>query len=301
MADLKVKEKTLKSPLLNKKVTIALIKRSQSSLYKDPDMGTLTVGGKKSFMCPTSKNGKLVNPLTPDEQEYLENLLRIDLNPYLERNNFYQSKESMIILTKIGRRTESANLTLNLNDPYDYIKYKIALINPRVAKNWAEKDNKNFEFILIDGDEEFKDELSYTKKEDAVLKYLYSIEGSKKKLFDLLRMFGIQSASKQVTYDNSIEWLYTEIKKLTRIKANVEKLYNLVSLGEKDIASKIFIADCITMGLIEKRGPFEYKLSGGDKFANSEESAIAWFEDKRNSSTRVRFEQLIEDYYETHK
>jgi len=300
MADLKEKVK-VKSPLLNKKVVIALIKRSQSSLYKDSDMGTLVMGGKKGFMCPPDEYGNIINPLTPEEQEYFEGLLRLDLNPYNKQNNFYEAKQSMIILTKKGKKVETANLTLDLSKPYDYIKYKIALISPRVAKTWGERDNKNFEFVIIDGDVEFKDEFSYTKKEDAVLKYLYSIEGSKKKLFDLLRMYGVQNATKQVTYDNSIEWLYTEIKKATRKKSEVEKLFNLVSLGEKDIANKVFLADCVTMGLIEKRGPFEFRLSGGDKFATSEESAINWFEDKRNSSTRVRFEQIIEDYYEKHK
>jgi len=300
MADLKVKEKTVKSPLLNKKITIALTKRSQSSLYKDPDMGTLTIGGKKSFMCPPDTSGFLINPLTPEEQEYFEALLGINLNPFAEQNNFYRSKRAMIILTKIGRRTESANLVLDLSKPYDYIKYKIALINPRVAKTWADKDNKSYEFVIIDGDVEFKDELTYTKKEDAVIKYLYSIEGSKKKLFDLLRMYGIESASKQVTYSNSTEWLYNELKKATRKKSEVEKLYNLVSLGEKDIAGKIFLADCVTMNLLEKRG-FDYRLSGGDKIASNEMDAIVWFENKLNSSTRVRFEQIIEDYYEKHK
>jgi hypothetical protein len=55
------------------------------------------------------------------------------------------------------------------------------------------------------------------------------------------------------------------------------------------------------MGLIDKRGPYEYRLSGGDKFASNEEDAIAWFEDKRNTSTKVKFEQIIEDYYTKHK
>ncbi len=298
----KIEKTKVKSPLLNKKITIALVKRSQSLLHKDPDTGTLAAGGKKSFMCPPDKFGNLINPLTPEEQEYFETLLRIDLNPYLERTkNFYCSKNSMITLTKIGKKTSSADLILDLSKPYDYIKYKIARINPRVAQTWAERDNKAYEFVILDGDVELADDLSYNEKEDAVNAYLLANKTSKKKLFDLLRMYGIQYASKEVTYANSTEWIYNELKKCARKPKDVEKLYTLVSLGEKDIHSKIFIADCISMGLIDKRGPYEYRLSGGDKFASNEEDAITWFEDKRNTSTRVKFEQIIEDYYEKHK
>ena len=68
------KEKVLKSPLLKKKVTIALIKRSQSSLHQDENIGTLVTGGEKSFMTPVDSRGNIVNPLTQSERDYFEDL-----------------------------------------------------------------------------------------------------------------------------------------------------------------------------------------------------------------------------------
>lgn len=295
-----LKEKVSKSPLLNKKVTIALIKRSQTSLHQDENIGTLVTGGEKSFITPVDKRGNLVNPLTKEEQEYFEDLLKIDLNPFVNpKTNFWATIR--VELRKPSYNTESANLILDLNNPYDYIYYKIALVCPRVAKSYAERFNRaEYEFVILDGDVELEEELSYTAKEDLVQEYLLKHKNSKKKLFDLLRMYGIEKANKQVSFDNSAEWIYNELKKASRKKSEVEKLFTLVSLGEKDISSKIFLADCVTMGLVEKRG-FEYRLSGGDKISNNEEEAIRWFEDKRNASVKARFEQIIDDYYDKHK
>jgi len=69
-----VKEKDeLKNPLIKKKVTIALIKKQQSSLYRDIELSTLATGGSKSFICPVDRSGHLVNPLTKEERIFLEN------------------------------------------------------------------------------------------------------------------------------------------------------------------------------------------------------------------------------------
>ena len=294
-------EETLINPLTNKKITIALVKRHQTNLYSDIETATLATGGEKSFMCPVDRHGSLKNPLTTSERKYLEDLLDLDLNVHKKEDNFWTSKKAMCRLRKTGKNTETANVTLDLLNPYDFILYKIALINPRVAKSWKERhDNKEYEFVIIDGAVEFEEELGFTLMENEVQKYLFKLEGSKRKLFDLLRMYGIQNASKQVNYASSAEWLFNELKKATRKPSEVKKLYHLIKLGEKDISSKVFVEDCVSIGLLEKRG-FEYRLSGGDKIGNNEQDAISWFGDKRNSSVKARFEQMIEDYYEENK
>lgn len=300
---IKEKEKTeLKSPLINKKIKIALIKKNQSSVFPDENTGTLAIGGKKSFMCPVDSRGNIVEVLSDDERAYLESILKVDLNPFNEAaSNFWASKKAMCILRKPTYNTDSATITLDLSKPYDFILYRIAQNNPRVAPTFAKRHDKaDYEFVIMDGEVELEEELSFTNKEDVVQEYLLKNKNSKKKLFDLLRMYGIEKVSGKVTLDNTTEWIYNELKKATRKKSEIEKLYNLISLGEKDISSKVFIADCIMLGLVEKRG-FEFRLSGGDKISNNEEEAITWFEDKRNTSTKLRFEQMIDDYYEKHK
>lgn len=299
MSEIKEKSKTLKNPLINKKVTIALVRRNTSSLYRDEDMGTLAIGGKKSFMCPTSKvTGKFVDPLIPEEREYLEDLTGDDFSIHKKKDNYYGTKEAMVILHKVGKKTETANLELNLSDPYQFIKYKIALINPRVANSWKERmDNKMYEFVIIDGEAEQEEEISFAKIAKKVNKYLIKHENSKRKLYDLLRMYGIENARKAVNYKKvDADFIFNELYKATLRKPEVSKLHRLIELGEKDISDKIFIQDAITIGLLEKRG-YEYRLVGGDKIGNNEAEAITWFNDKLNQTTKLKFEQAIEEYY----
>jgi hypothetical protein len=297
-----VEVKKDKSPLLNKKVTIALVRRNTSALYQDADLGTLASGASKSFMTPLNRDtGSLIDPLTKKERTWLENELGIDLNVHNKRDNFWTTKKAMVILRKTGRKIETANLTLDLSNPHQFILYKIALVNPRVANTWADRyEDKQYEFVIIDGEVEFEDELSYTLIEDDVQDYIRKHKNSKKKLFDLLRMYGVENASKHVNYNSSSEWLYNELKKATRRKSEVKKLHRIISLGEKDISMKVFVADAVTTGLLEKRG-FEYRLSGGQKIGNNETDAINYFIDPRNQSVKARFEQGIEDFFEKNK
>lgn len=264
-------------------------------------MATLAIGGSKSFRCPTNKNtGKFVDPLTREERLYLEELTGDNFNVHAKKeDNFYYKKDSAVILRKVGRKTESANLVLDLSDPYEFIKYKIALINPRVANTWKErKDNKLYEFVIVDGQVELEEELGYSKMFKDVQKYLIKNEDSKRKLYDLLRMYGVENTSKHVNYKKvNTDFIYNELFKATQKKSEVAKLHRLIILGEKDISSKIFLADAITVGLLEKRG-FEYRLVGGDRIGNNEIDTIAWFNDKLNQTTKLRFEQTIEDYYQ---
>jgi len=288
----------VKSPLLNKRITISLIRRLQSSLYSDEDLSTLATGGAKSFTCPIDRQtGTLIDPLTRNERTWLEEELGVDLSVHKTKENFWSTKKAKGILRKTGKKTSSADLELNLLNPYHFILYKVALINSRVANTWSDRfEGKEKEFVIIDGDVELKEELGYNKKESKVQRYLLDNESSKKKLFDLLRMYG----GRAVNFSNSTEFMHNELKKAARRKSQVEKLHNLIILGEKEIADKIFLADCVSIGLLNKYG-YEYTLVGGDKIANNEIEAITWFSDRRNSSTRIRFEQAIDDFFEDKK
>ncbi|MCP4255519.1 MAG: hypothetical protein GY775_19360 [Candidatus Scalindua sp.] len=293
------KEKGLINPLITKKVKVSIIKKNQSSLHKNIDDSTLSIGGAKSFACPINlQTNKLVNPLTREERAYLEDITGEDLNHLNKRDNFYQTKDAMCILRKTGRKTESADLTLDLSDPYQFILYKIALINPRVANTWAERnDRKEYEFVIVDGDVELKEELSYTKIYTDVQKYLIKNEGSKKKLFDLFRMYGAGS-SKHINYNNTnAEFIFNELQKLARNKKNVQGLHALIKLGEKDISDKIFVQDCVTLGLVSLRGK-EYHLNGGHRIGRNELEVIDWFNALDNNEVKRRFETEIADYYE---
>jgi len=299
-----VKTKKLKSPLINKKVKIALIEQSPNSLHKNSNQATLLTGASKDFACPINEFGTLIDPLENWEREYLENLLGLDLNIHVKNTpenpkaNFWTTKSAKLILKKPTFNLESATRTLDLSKPFEFILYKIALINPRVANSWAERheQGKLCEFVIKDGEVELEEELSYLEKDDAVLAYLLKNKKSKKKLFDLLRLYGSNKNSGLLTFDTSIDKLYNELRKIARTKSEVLKLYDLVSLGEKDVSTKVFLADAVTVGLIEKRGT-EYRLMGGDKIGSNELEAIAYLEDTKNQSIKIKIQGAIDKFY----
>ena len=299
-----VKGKTLKSPLLNKKIQIALIQQSPNTLHKDKNQATLLTGASKDFACPLNQYGTLVNPLEDWEREYLENELGIDLSIHTRNTpdnpnaNFWTTKKAKLILRKPTKNIESATVTLDLNDPFQFMLYKIALINPRVANSWNERYSlgRGYEFVIKDGQVELEEELSYLEMEDEVLTYLLKHKKSKKKLFDLLRLYGSDKNSGLIKFDSSIDFLYNEVRKFTRIKSEVKKLYKIVSLGEKDIFTKVFLADAVTVGIVEKRGR-EYRLMGGDKIGSTELDAIIYLDDPKNQSIKLKIQETVETFY----
>lgn len=299
-----VKESKLRSPLINKKVIIELIESPETSLHKDKHQATLLTGAAKSFAVPINQYGYLVDPLEEWERKYLEDVLGVNLNVRTLNTkdnpeaNFWTSRRGMVVLRKNAKDIKSASITLNLNDPYQFILYKVALVCPRVAKTWKERYDRpgEYEFVIKDGEVEFVEELDNLSRETAVIDYLLANKNSKKKLFDLIRLYGIERVANQIKFTSSLEFMFNELWKVTKKPGQIEKLYSIIKLGEKDVSSRVFLADAVTVGLIEKRGT-EYRLIGGDKIGNNEEEAINFIEDPRNQSTKLRIQMKIEQFY----
>lgn len=299
--------KELINPLREgKKITLSIIQRNSSSLYKDPSMGTLSTRAAKSFVVPLDSIGNLVNPLNENEQAFFEDLLGLDLNPYIistpdnpKANFWVNNKATRVILRKQTKNLSSADRILDLSKPYDYIAWKIALINPRVANSWKERnDTLEYEFVLKDGEVQLNDELEFTQIEDKVNEYLLKHKGSKKKLFDLLRLYGVENLAKEIKYDSPTEWLYNELRKLARRTKDIKKLHALIDLGETDVYMKVLIADAVTAGILDKR-PHEYRLMGGESLGSNESDIISYLQEPKNQSLKKSFELQIEEYYKS--
>jgi len=301
-------KKRLKNPLLNKKVQIALVKQAPSALYKDESQATLLTGASKDFSCPVDQYGNLIDPLEDWERDYLEKLLGINLSVHVVNTpdnphaNFWTTKKAKVILRKTTRNIESATITLDLSDPFQFILYKIALINPRVAKSWDERyeKGKGYEFVIKDEDAEIVEQLGKIEIEDTVNEYLLKIKKNKKKLFNLLRIYGGSDSKGLVTWDMSLEELYLKAKKLTKNKYNLEKLHKIITLGEKDMEDLTFIADAVSCGMIEKKGIFYY-LMGGEKIGASMRDAADFLNKKINQPVKLKINTAIEDYYNNKK
>lgn len=288
--------------LPNKKVKIKLVESRSNTFHKDPNQATLLTNASVSFKVPTNQFGNIVNPLTKEEREYLEAELGIDLNPNIDpkltnKTNFWTTKKARVKLRKSGKKLESATLELDLSKPYEYIQYKIAKVSPKVANEWAKRyDSGEYQFVIVDGDVEAEEELKYINISDEVLEYLLSIKNNKKKLFDLIRLYGSSSIGKAITYKNSASKMYTELRKLQASPKDIKNLHFIIKQGDEGIANKVFLEDAITCGIVERRGS-EFIMKGGHSIGFDEHAAISFLTKPVNQSIKLQIQGAIEKFY----
>ena len=305
------KESKFKSPLIpGKKVLIVPIKRSGNAFINDADQATMLRGTGKGIICPIDKHtGRLVDPLEKWEKDYLEDVLKVDLNissvdSYGYYNCFYTKIESIIKLKKEGLTIESATKSLDLGKPFDYLLYKICLINPRVAKKWQDRNNPNYEFVLKDVDAELIEDIEHNDKEDKVISYLLEIKSNKKALYDLLRLYGNTIPSRaKVTLDNTVEFMYNELKKITKSIKGIRDLYNIISLADTSphkLQMMIFIEDALACGALERYG-VDIRMIGGNSIGHSISEAIQFMELPENQAIRMKMGKDIEKFLTSRK
>jgi hypothetical protein len=295
MSEIKAK---IKNCLINKKIVLSLIEKPTNALYKVIGDSTLLIGASVHIKLPQTQFGELKEVLTDEEREYLESLIKTDLNIYSDKGKeFWNSKLATIILKRTSKDLSDADLILDLSKPYDYIKYKIALVSHRVANSWDERyDNGEYVVVIKDGESEFVDTIKKVNKEEKVLSYLMSIKSSKRKMYNLIRLYGDDKVSTAITMNSSLELMYTTLWEICKSTKGINGLYPLIIIDEKELIMQILVADAITVGMIEKRG-WEYRLKGGEKIGSNIDEAINYLNDKNNQHTKIRIEQEIEKYY----
>lgn len=281
------------------KVVLSLIEKNYSTVVQDKNETDRYTGTKSSIKCPTNiLTNEIINPLTREEQIAIEEALQYPagtLNPYNPpETNFYNSTRGRVMLHKAGSSPSSMNLVLDKSNPMDYLRYKIALTSPLVAKRWEDRFTRaEYQYVLKDIDAEIVDELSYSAKETKVWKYLISNEFNKKKLYDLLRLIGVERIGIRIDINSQPEFLLNELKKLLKeSKANVELLYSIIELSEDTLSGKVLLIDGISTGLIRKVGSV-YKKKEGQILGSTETDAITELMKDENQDLRLLITETV--------
>lgn len=283
-------EKVEFNPLQNKKVTLRPIAKTPTRVIQDKSEATWLTGTKRSYGAQINQQGNIVSPLTKEEQTFFEKLLKVDLtatNP--AETNFWVIKQAKIIATKTSRDLNSAEVIFDLNDPYDYIRYKIALAHNRIANTLKEAEsNPLFEMVIIDEDAVLAHQLDAMEVEDTVISYLYNNKNHKKNLLDLLRLYGMP----RINMQTPVEKLYLEARKLVDSKSSCLKLRNLIQLNPATVSLKVLIQDAIAFGLIQIRGN-EYSLQGGQVIGHSLDLVEQYFNSPKNQTLKLSLEEKV--------
>ena len=287
---------TVVSPLIDKKVILMPVQNNNvSAMFKDAKYeNNMMTGTTRTIKVPIDKNsGTFIEPLTEEEKEYFEDRLGLVFDIYKDPSKCYWAfSKAKLKLRKVGKGVESAAIVLDLNNPFDYLHYKMCLVNNRVANNWSERIHPEIEFVLKDIDAEYIEELDFTKVETEVLEYLIKNKSNYKALYDFSRLFGLEGfTSKKPVNGSTTDWLYTELMRSARDKKNIALMSNILKLNPKVMSLKIFVEDAIDAAAILRRGS-KYTIEGVDADFYSVDELTAFLEEKKNQDIKLRIASL---------
>lgn len=255
-------DNTREACLRNEKVVIRFVPRRGGMKIDNPKhilYGGMSEGSKQRFVCPINENGSFVAVLTSDEQSYIEEVMGLEsnaLNVHRKKDNFWDdSQDNFLAYVDLGKD----DVTLDLSDPMDYIKYKILLayddiIAPnREALSLVPRDT--YQFVITNDDADVAAETSKMNKTMECYKLLGKYEDS----FDKLKYIVESIESKPLSKGVKIEWLRARCNEL--IQHNSSNFLNVAK--DPMLNTKVFIKMCVASGIIYHRDSMLY-VSDGD-------------------------------------
>ncbi len=288
MAETKSKPKC---PLIDKKVKVYPIKRA-SGLVPDPEheasflFGTSTV----KYTVPMTRTGSLVNPLTAEEKRYFE---EVDDQLDFKEGDLSIPSESIRVNGSddnywLGFTVElDKNIRiLDLNEPMDYIIYKVLIANKdHIAPSWEERNDKaTFKYALVEEGEEQKAQATVANKKREAYKQFGKMESSPDEMLKFLKVYG-----KKVSENSTREFLEGEVSKV--IEEDIDGFLDIVNDPHYD--TKLLITNGLEVGaLIKERST--YSLPGGEVIGKSLQETIDYLEDNKNQDVRLEIEHRIE-------
>jgi len=280
----------VKSPLVNKTITIFPIKRKGGWLPPEHDGSTLYTGAKikKTGLLYNNETRKSYDPLSDDEREwYYLNGEQLGINPgdlsVHKRKNFW---------TGFSMDLTKDPLTLNLNDPMDYLRYKYLLAQVDiVAPSWEGRlDKGTYRFAIRDYEIEAAVNVKRIAKEKEVNRYFYKIENDDNKLKALLKMYYYSKGVKRnIPANANINHLTNDVYEL--IKNDLEKVYEIII--DKSFETRLLVYECLDKGSLIKISGSEYQIEGQEDILNMSEM-IKFLEDKKNQIHRAKLESTLE-------
>ena len=267
-------ENELVNCLRNERIIVRYIPKLSGMWGNNPKhilAGGMAESASRTFVVPRLSSGMLVNVLTDKEKSFLEEIMGLEYNAlsiYKKKDNFWDDSNENGI-NKV-RLTKQDNY-LNLNDPEDYIRYKILLANKDyIAPSLQvlqDAPKATYQFVIISEAEETK--VAKTNMSSTML--CYKEFGKVEDDVDTLRVI-IETIDGRPTSKNAkLEFLQTKVNDLIQTNS---KLF-LKVITDSMLSTKVLIKKAIEAGLISNRGNFLYLRSDNTPLCeNNEEPTL---------------------------
>lgn len=279
-------EETVNTFTLPKEVIIVkFIPRKRGMASNVPDNHVISGGmmskAKVKYQAPIQKNGAIANILTTTEKAFLEDETGLNLSVY---GDFF--KEFFVSLFK-----DDASNKFNLQDPMDYIAYKILSVCPEVAPDWeARKLNPEYRFAITrEGEVQDEKKKALDVKKEAFKAY-GKIEDDKEKLLSVLKLL----TNKAIASTSKIGWVQAQIEII--VDENPEKFLSVVqdphfetkALINRGVEAKVIIKEANQY--VTNDGLQLCEPGGVATFAN----AVKYLDDDKNQELRLLIEARID-------
>jgi hypothetical protein len=279
----------IKSPLVNKTVTIFPIKRNGGWLPPDHDGSALNSGAKikKTGLLYDGDTRKRIDPLNDAEREWF----------YLNgkelgiQDGDLSCHKPINFWTKFGVDLSRDPLTLNLFDPMDFLRYKYLLAQiDIIAPSWEKRfDKGTYRFAIRDYDVEASTNVKKIAKEKEVNRHFYKIENDEFKLRALLKMYYYTKGTKRSIPSNAnINNLTNDVYEL--IKNDLDKIYEIIM--DPTFETKLLVHESVDSGKITKLSGSEYQIDGQDDVLTLTE-LVKFLEDKKNQHIKLKLENVL--------
>jgi len=261
--------KNLKFALPKRKVLVKPILKEGRWLGKGHSGNFMYDNTKLILTVPISQStGQLIDPLTPEEREYLENKQLSgmdfnvgDLSPYKKPDHrigsipFWYNFEYRIIKNQ-GIIDENTILAeLDLSNPTDYINYKVLLANSGnggiVAKSWDERfDQGTYKIVLVESTYAVETKASKADKLAEAYKYFGKMMSSQSKMYEFLSIYWLENKNALKPHkDAKIDFLKSEIQGV--IDKDIDGFIKLMSEGYDE---KLVIHQGMVSGALTRSG-----------------------------------------------
>ena len=294
------KEQELKNCLRNERITIRHIPK-QTGLVDNPKhvlYGGLSEGSVRVFCVPKLKNGIFVNVLTREEKDYLEYVMGLEYNALSiynkPENNFWSDANangiSSITLTK-------SDTYLDLSNPNDYIRYKIALANKDFIASSIEELEEHpkatYQFVILRAD----DETRSAKQNMSNTMMSYKEFGKIEHDLDAMRFVILTITGNEMDYKTTEEYLQTKINEL--IQADPKLFLKVVK--DELFANKLLIRQAVAAGAVARRGDFYYSTTDNSPLCKNGEdptlvNAARFLTGPRQQELLFALQKAVSDY-----
>jgi len=215
-------------------------------------------GASVNFVLPKNARGELINVFdSKEEQDYFENEVGVDLNPYKKKDNFWNT---FAVKFQKNPITMYEGTKFDLSNPMDNLRVRVLKNCMDVAPSWEERFKyPTYKFALVAEDYEENKASDEAKKNQEIWKFFGSISNNTSKMKDFLGVYlATHKKLKNVPGDAKKEWLMKEISEI--IADDADGYLKIVV--DEHFDTKAFILSAVGVGAIEKSGVNKYVIPG---------------------------------------